>query len=88
MFNKVWLAWIGNACAIGQFAAALSWRFITMTRTDMVLDTVLHGRQGTAMPPWGEQMNDDQIAAVINYVLSAWGNDFGAVTPEDVATKR
>ncbi len=56
--------------------------------TDMVIDTVLRGRQGTAMVPWGEQMNDDQIAAVINYVLSAWGNDFGSVTPEEVAAKR
>jgi len=56
--------------------------------TDMVLDTVLHGREGTAMVAWGEQMDDDQIAAVINYVLSAWGNDFGSVTAEDVAAKR
>ncbi len=55
---------------------------------DLVLDTVIHGRQGTAMPAWGEQMTDDQIAAVINYVLSAWDNDFGSVTPEDVAAKR
>ncbi len=56
--------------------------------TDMVIDTVLHGRPGTAMVAWGEQMNDEQIAAVINYILSAWGNDFGSVTVEDVAAKR
>jgi len=56
--------------------------------TDMVIDTVLHGRQGTAMVAWGEQMDDDQIAAVINYVLSAWGNSFGSVTAEDVAARR
>ncbi|HHB90631.1 MAG TPA: cytochrome c [Anaerolineae bacterium] len=56
--------------------------------TEMVIDTVLHGRQGTAMPPWGNQFNDEQIAAVINHVLSSWGNSFGSVTPEDVAAKR
>jgi mono/diheme cytochrome c family protein len=55
---------------------------------DMVIDTVLHGRQGTAMVPWGDQLSDEQIAAVINHILSAWGNDFGSVTPEDVAAAR
>ena len=56
--------------------------------TDMVIDTVLHGRQGTAMVPWSEQFNDEQVVAVINYILSSWGNDYGSVTPEDVAAKR
>jgi len=56
--------------------------------TDMVLNTVIHGREGTAMPVWGDQLDDAQIAAVITYIRSAWGNDFGAVTPEDVAAKR
>ncbi len=56
--------------------------------TDLALNTVIHGREGTAMPVWGDQMNDEQIAAVINYIRSAWGNDFGSVTPEDVAAKR
>ncbi len=55
---------------------------------EMVMDVVLHGRQGTAMVPWGQQMSDDEIAAVINYILSAWGNDFGTVTPDDIAQRR
>ncbi len=56
--------------------------------TEMVLDVVLHGRSGTAMPAWGEQLSDEEIAAVINYIFHAWGNDFGQVTPEDVAAHR
>ncbi len=56
--------------------------------TAMVIDTVLHGRTGTAMPPWGDQLSDDQVAAVINYILSSWGNDFGSVTADDVAARR
>ncbi len=56
--------------------------------TEMVLDVVVNGRPGTAMPAWGGQLSDEEIAAVINYVLSSWGNDFGSVTPEDVARFR
>ncbi|HJX14116.1 MAG TPA: cytochrome c [Candidatus Deferrimicrobiaceae bacterium] len=28
-----------------------------------------------AMPAFGDQLKDDEIAAVLNYVLSSWGND-------------
>jgi cytochrome c oxidase cbb3-type subunit II len=45
------------------------------------------------MTPWGALMNDEQIAAVINYVLNSWGNDalledFTPITPEEVAAER
>ncbi len=56
--------------------------------TEMVMDVVLHGREGTAMVPWGNQLSDEEIAAVVNYILSAWGNDFGSVTAEDIAARR
>ncbi|CAF0701732.1 Cytochrome c class I [Candidatus Methylacidithermus pantelleriae] len=56
--------------------------------TDLVLNTILHGRPGTAMPPWGPRLSDEEIAAIVNYIRSSWGNDFGTVTREDVAAKR
>jgi len=46
-----------------------------------------------AMPPWA-QLSDDQIAAVLDYVLNAWGNDqklpagFAPILPADVAAAR
>ncbi|NPA07335.1 MAG: cytochrome c [Chloroflexi bacterium] len=55
---------------------------------EMVMDVVLHGRPGTAMVPWGQQLSDEEIAAVINYILNSWGNNFGTVTPEDIAARR
>ncbi len=55
---------------------------------EMVVDVVLHGREGTAMVPWGEQLTDEEIAAVVNYILNAWGNSFGTITAEDVAARR
>jgi mono/diheme cytochrome c family protein len=42
-----------------------------------------------AMPPVGAMMSDDQIAAVVNYLRTHFGNDYkDAVTAEDVKVVR
>jgi mono/diheme cytochrome c family protein len=42
-----------------------------------------------AMPSFGAMMSDDQVAAVVNYVRTQFGNDYkDAVTPEDVKVVR
>lgn len=42
-----------------------------------------------AMPRFGPQMSDDQVAAVTNYVRSHFGNDFSdPITAEEVADLR
>lgn len=40
------------------------------------------------MPPFGDKLSDEQIAAVAQYIRNSWGNDFGPVTPKDVADTR
>jgi mono/diheme cytochrome c family protein len=41
------------------------------------------------MPPFGVMMNDEQIAAVVNYVRTHFGNAYkDAVIPEDVKVVR
>lgn len=61
------------------------------------IHTVLHGAQGTtiggvkytsAMPPFAQQLNDADIANIINYERSSWGNHAQHVTPADVARAR
>ena len=48
---------------------------------------VLHGYK--AMPPFAKLMSDDQVAAVVNYIRSHFGNDYtDAVTAEDVKNAR
>jgi mono/diheme cytochrome c family protein len=48
---------------------------------------VVHGRH--AMPPVGYMMSDDQVAAVVNYVRTHFGNDYrDAVTAADVKAVR
>jgi mono/diheme cytochrome c family protein len=58
---------------------------------------VLHGLQGpitvhgqrynNVMPPW-KSLSDADMAAVLTYVRSNFGNSASAVTPEEVATER
>ena len=49
---------------------------------------VLHGKPGTAMPPW-TQLSDIDIAAVITYTRNSWSNKTGeAVQPSDIKGAR
>ncbi len=69
---------------------------------DYLVDTVLYGMQGqikvdgasynSVMPAWA-QLSDDDLAAALNYALTAWGNDallsnFTEYSPEEIAAKR
>jgi len=48
---------------------------------------VVRGQRG--MPPFGDMMNDDQVAAVVNYVRTHFGNNYrDAVTARDVKDAR
>ena len=63
-----------------------------------IVKIVLHGFQGpmtvngqpfnNAMAPWGKLLTDDEIAAVLSYVRSQWGNDAPPITTEFVKKMR
>ncbi|MEZ4459991.1 MAG: cytochrome c oxidase subunit II transmembrane domain-containing protein [bacterium] len=40
------------------------------------------------MQPWADQLNDVEVAAVVNHERTSWGNNGGLVTDEDVARVR
>jgi mono/diheme cytochrome c family protein len=51
------------------------------------VDIVVNGQRG--MPPFGAMMSDDQVAAVVNYLRTHFGNNYqDTVTAEDVKTVR
>jgi cbb3-type cytochrome c oxidase subunit III len=75
----------GNADVVGADTSAL-------------IATLLNGRSGAiqtngktyggVMPAWKGTLTDGQIAAVLTYVRSAWGNDAAIVSEEQVAAAR
>lgn len=61
------------------------------------IETILFGRHGTviqghtypgAMPPFGSQFSDLQVADIANYERTSWGNHGKQVTPKEVADIR
>jgi mono/diheme cytochrome c family protein len=65
---------------------------------DRSVKVVLHGLHGPVdvlgvtynleMPPQGAMLPDDQVAAILTYVRSSWGNSASAVTTDTVKTIR
>ena len=51
------------------------------------VDVVVNGRRG--MPPFGSMMSNDQVAAVVNYLRTHFGNGYrDDVTADDVKAVR
>ena len=84
----------------GSFPPLAGSEWATATNVALPIRVVLHGLQGAitvkggkfngAMPAYGtmQPMNDAEVAAVLTYVRSAWGNTAGAVSADDVAKER
>ncbi len=75
--------------------------WVKAPKPDRLIRNVLHGITGPLtingkpfttpaplMPPQGAALNDQQIADVLSYIRSSWGNQASAVTPEQVKTVR
>jgi len=52
------------------------------------IDRVLHGKDGSAMTAFQEQLDDADLAAVITWERMAWGNTGSPVQPTDVKVLR
>ena len=48
--------------------------------------TVLNGRGG--MPRWADELSDAEIAAILSYVRTSFGNHASEVAPQEVARLR
>ena len=58
-----------------------------LASTDFLLSVLLDGLRG--MPPVGSMMSDEQVADVINYVRTHFGNSYaGAVSAAEVSAAR
>ena len=72
----------------GVFAALAGSKIATGEKAGHI-NIVLNGKTGTAMAPWGGQLNDLEIASVITYERNSWGNNTNdTVQPADVKSAR
>jgi len=74
-----------GAIGAGRYPALA--RNENLAASGYVLSVVLNGQK--AMPPFARMMSDDQVAAIVNYVRTHFGNDYAdAVTAADVKSAR
>ena len=59
---------------------------VSLEDTKVMVATILEGRGG--MPRFDGIFTGEEIAAIANYLRSAWGNTGGPVTPEFVSQVR
>lgn len=81
----------------GAFPPLVGDPVVTASDATEHIRTVLFGLHGkaiagvsyaTVMPPWGDQLSDAQVAAVVNHERTSWGNNAPTVTEADVAAVR
>ncbi len=87
----------GKGTNNGQFPALANSEWVKGD-ANRAIQVVLHGLQGKikvagkdynlVMPPQGAALQDEQIAGIISYVRSAWGNKESEITKADVAAAR
>jgi mono/diheme cytochrome c family protein len=84
----------------GAFPPLAGAEYATASNPAVPIRIVLRGMQGPVtvkgaqyngvMAPFGTgvELSDEQVAAVLTYVRSSWGNSASAITPEQVASER
>src|SRR5699024_3380554 len=81
----------------GAFPSLVGAPYVTNEDPTNHIRTILYGLQGVAidgteysgiMQPFGELLSDEEVAAVINYERTSWGNDAPTITAKDVADVR
>jgi mono/diheme cytochrome c family protein len=84
----------------GAFPPLAGAEYVTTANVEVPIRIVIHGMEGPitvkgvdyngAMPPYGVgiEMSDAEVADVLTYVRSSWGNSASAITADDVARVR
>lgn len=81
----------------GAYPALAGNRAVTMAQTQNLVRTVLGGGfapatagnpQPYGMPPFMLQLGDGELAAVLTYIRSAWGNQASAISEFDINQQR
>ena len=81
----------------GAFPPLVGSRWVTTAKTEVPIQILLHGINGTievagdtysGVMPAFDQFSDEEIAAVLSYIRSSWGNAASDIAVEDVVSNR
>lgn len=72
----------------GAFPSLVGSKIVTGNDTETLIRIVLQGYDArpefAQMPPFAEQLSDEEVAAILTHERSSWGNDAPAIAAEDV----
>lgn len=72
----------------GAFPALAGSSIVNDLNHELMIKIILQGYDARAaygvMPKFSEQLNDEEIAAIVNHEKSSWGNKAPSITAEDV----
>jgi cytochrome c oxidase cbb3-type subunit 2 len=77
---------------VGAFPSLVGSEIVNDKNSEKLIRIVIQGYNARTdygvMPPFGDQLSDAEIAAILTHERSSWGNDAPPVTEEDVAKVR
>ena len=81
----------------GVFPTLVGSEWVTGEKAPLI-GIILHGVMGEMevkgvtysgmMPPWGSYLSDEEVAALLTYIRTSWGNEASEVTAEEVTQVR
>ncbi|WEN14544.1 copper-containing nitrite reductase [Rhodanobacter sp. AS-Z3] len=86
--NGEGLANVFPPLAKSSFLAADPKRAMTIVTHGLTGKITVNGNEYDSVMPPMSQLNDDEVANILTYVLNSWGNPGGQVSKDEVATAR
>ena len=86
--NGEGLAGVFPPLAASDYLMADSRRSIEIVLNGMSGPVTVNGAPFNSVMPPMSQLNDDEIANILTFVLNSWGNEDGEIGPDDVAEVR
>src|SRR5579884_4015537 len=86
--HSIFRAFNKGALAIPDFIAADPKRPVQILLRGLTGKVTVNGKDYNSVMPPMSQLNDDEIANILTFVLNSWGNPGGRIEAEDVAKVR
>ena len=81
------IQWVGPGChLLGYYIRGK--KLVNIVLNGLSGKVTVNGKDYNSVMPPMNQLNDDEVANILTYVLNSWGNPGGSVSMEDVKKVR